>query len=151
MLTTAIGAIDKGTAAGMTSTGFSLTPVYMVQSDSLTLLPRSVVGSAIDIGAYEYEVNVGISLLTTTNQQTTTNIYPNPFNQSAKIRFQSSVKGVVTVKIYDNSGKCVKTISAFSANGCISINRDRLMTGFYYYEIIGNNDEIIGRGKMIVM
>ena len=149
LLSTAIGAIDKGAAAGVTSTGFSLTPLYMFQSDSLALLPRTVVGSAIDIGAYEYEGNVGINQLRKTNYEL--RIFPNPVVKASIISFQSSINGNVTVKIFDNTGKIVKTISGTFQNGCITIKREGLQTGMYYYVITGNDEVLVGKGKMLVL
>ena len=50
----AITAINLGTGAGNTNTSFSLTPASMYQSFNSALLPRTIIGGAIDIGAYEY-------------------------------------------------------------------------------------------------
>jgi len=62
LLSTAAGAIDQGTAAGITNTSYSLTPVNMYQSNSAALLPRTTIGGVIDIGAYEY-ANVSLPVV----------------------------------------------------------------------------------------
>ncbi len=50
----ATAAINQGTLCGSTSTGYGLTPLSMYQSNTMALSPRSVMGPAIDIGAYEF-------------------------------------------------------------------------------------------------
>jgi hypothetical protein len=47
-------AINAGTNAGSTNTFYSLNPSNMYNSHSSVLLPRTVKGGMIDIGAYEY-------------------------------------------------------------------------------------------------
>ena len=54
LLPSATAAIDNGIAAGVTNTSFYLTPVNMYRSFMFALLPRTILGSTIDIGAYEY-------------------------------------------------------------------------------------------------
>lgn len=78
----ATAAIDMGTNAGVTNTGYSLTPVNMYQSFDSALLTRTIIGGIIDIGAYEYAGTTGIK----ENQiQTNLSVFPNPSNGEFKI------------------------------------------------------------------
>lgn len=56
----AVQAINLGTVCGTASTGYSLTPQFMYQSNTTALNPRALSGPAIDIGAYEY-LSTGIN------------------------------------------------------------------------------------------
>jgi len=71
----ATGAIDQGIDAGMTTTSYSLTPVNSYLSFASALLPRSIIGGLIDIGAYEY---TGTSSTPKNQSQPVITIYPNP-------------------------------------------------------------------------
>lgn len=151
LLSTATSAIDKGTACGTTNEGYSLTPNYMSQNDSTSLLPRTIYGSAIDIGAYEYEGNVGINTLSTNNCQLSTKVYPNPFNNYTLIKLNSNSNyGQVIIKIYDNSNRCVKIIECIPQNDIIRIQKDDLSSGNYLYSIINKENELIGTGKFTI-
>ncbi len=68
-------AIDNGTNAGNTNTAFSLTPVNMYQSFTSAILPRTIIGAAIDIGAYEYSSSMGIA---ENQSEADIFIFPNP-------------------------------------------------------------------------
>lgn len=54
LLPSSTTAIDNGIAAGITNTSFSLTPLSMHRSFMFALLPRTILGGRIDVGAYEY-------------------------------------------------------------------------------------------------
>jgi hypothetical protein len=92
-------AIDQGTNAGITNTSYSLTPVSMYQSFTMPLLGRTITGSAIDIGAYEYNGVTGILQY----PHGEINIFPNP----SYGRMTVSGKGRMHFKLIDNRGEVV--------------------------------------------
>ncbi|NOS83797.1 MAG: T9SS type A sorting domain-containing protein [Ignavibacteria bacterium] len=64
--------------------------------------------------------------------------YPNPFNPTTKIEFSIPENGNVSVKVYDLSGKLVKTlVNSFvmSGNHSVDFNGDGLSSGIYLYEL----------------
>jgi hypothetical protein len=71
----ASAAINHGTNAGNTNTSYSLTPSNMYQSFTNNLLPRSISGGVIDMGAYEYTVPSTVEENELSNSAL---IYPNP-------------------------------------------------------------------------
>lgn len=105
LLPTAATAIDQGTAAGTTNTGYSLTPVNMYQAFTSPLLPRSIAGPAIDIGAYEFNSPNAIISSAATG---TLRIFPNPAagnvtistsaSDEARVLTISSLTGAVVYK-----------------------------------------------------
>lgn len=63
--------------------------------------------------------------------------YPNPFNPVTKIEFSLPEGGIVTVKVYDISGKLVKTLLnnyMLSGSHSIDFNGEGLASGIYLYE-----------------
>jgi len=69
--------------------------------------------------------------------------YPNPFNPSTIIKYSVPQRGIVTIKVYDNSGKEITTLVneekqagdysvEFSASGG---NTGKLASGIYYYKM----------------
>lgn len=64
--------------------------------------------------------------------------YPNPFNPTTKIDFELPNDGNVTVKIYDNKGSEVKTLTdEFKSAGYYTVNFSGadLASGVYFYKI----------------
>ena len=70
----ALSAIDQGTLAGSTNSGYSLLPTSMYTSFDAVLQPRVVEGGAIDVGAYEYAVPIGTGNRLWRESQ----VFPNP-------------------------------------------------------------------------
>jgi hypothetical protein len=70
-----------------------------------------------------YEYQVGITEATNTAVQTLSlDIHPNPFVQSLSIKFQNPGEKEVTIKVYDITGRLVKTLHKGITNqGCTLI------------------------------
>ncbi|MGH2574990.1 MAG: T9SS type A sorting domain-containing protein [Ignavibacteria bacterium] len=70
--------------------------------------------------------------------------YPNPFNPSTKISFSIPVDGIVSIKIYDITGREVMTlINMFKQKGNYSLELDarNLPSGVYFYKLHSNGFE----------
>lgn len=68
--------------------------------------------------------------------------FPNPFNPVTKIRYDIPVSGNVSVKIYDNIGREVKSIvNEFKDAGyyTVEFNGSNLPSGIYYYKLETGN------------
>lgn len=88
----------------------------------------------------------GISMLQ--NSQSAIYLYPNPFANTATLKINSStILKNAEFKIYDVLGKEVKQIKVDASE--ITINRDELGNGIYFYKLI-NDEAIIATGKLIV-
>ena len=83
--------------------------------------------------------------------------YPNPFNPSTKIAYSIPVSGNISIKIYDLTGKEVKTLlNEFKSEGSydIEFNGSDLASGVYFYKLDavgkdGNNFLITKRMMLI--
>jgi len=93
-------------------------------------------------GNFEYfilsnEVEIGTPVQYDLNQN-----YPNPFNPTTKINFSIPEDGVVSLKVYDNSGKEVAVIlNEFKSAGYYSaeFRPVNLSSGIYYYKMEAGN------------
>ncbi|HRI85574.1 MAG TPA: T9SS type A sorting domain-containing protein, partial [Ignavibacteria bacterium] len=68
--------------------------------------------------------------------------YPNPFNPITKIAYSIPVSGIVTIKIFDITGREIKTlVNEFRNAGSYEIEFDGggLSSGVYYYKLETNN------------
>jgi hypothetical protein len=68
--------------------------------------------------------------------------FPNPFNPSTNISYELKNGSFVVIKIYDISGKEIKTlINCYQGRGkhYINFNGNTLASGIYFYEIIVRN------------
>jgi hypothetical protein len=75
-------------------------------------------------------------------------VYPNPFNANFTLKISADVNLTkAELRIVDLCGKEVKSVLINSNETVIS--RDNLQDGIYFYSII-NNNESIGKGKLIV-
>ena len=66
------------------------------------------------------------------------NNYPNPFNPTTIIKYQVPKDGLVTLKIYDELGREVKTlVNQYLSKGSYSINfnASSLASGVYFYQL----------------
>ncbi|MEO8666144.1 MAG: T9SS type A sorting domain-containing protein, partial [Ignavibacteria bacterium] len=83
--------------------------------------------------------------------------YPNPFNPNTKIEFDTPAESDVTIKLYDISGKVIKTIVKNSFNAgyhIVQLNSSDLPSGIYYYTIYAasnGNEKFIATKKMVVV
>jgi hypothetical protein len=142
LTTLATAAINQGTNAGVTNTSYSLIPVYMYDSFSSPLLPRTNQGIT-DIGAYELAGSSDI----TTLSQTIISVYPNPFSSSTKLEMPDHFNNVNCV-IYNCSGETVKEINNIPAQ-TINFHRDNLPIGLYFIRIAHEN-QVLGTVKLII-
>ena len=73
--------------------------------------------------------------------------YPNPFNPATTIRFALPEPGEITLKIYDPSGRLVKTlVSSYMGAGYHNViwnstndTGNRVASGLYFYELKSGN------------
>jgi hypothetical protein len=123
-------AINTGTNAGATNTGYNLTPSKAYQSFTTSLATRTISGSAIDRGAYEYyfpttslnevQLNDGVS------------IYPNPFTHQTCVNFKTEQINTL-ITLCDVTGKELLA-AKFSGKQC-TINRNNLAPGIYFIKV----------------
>ena len=73
-------------------------------------------------------------------------VYPNPFSQSTSISFPNKNKLSYNLRIFDLSGKIVRTIPNISDHQVV-VSKADLSVGLYYFELVG--DECY-RGKFVV-
>ncbi len=93
-------------------------------------------------GNFEYfnltnEVAIGIPQKFSVSQN-----YPNPFNPSTKIDFDLPVDGMVSIVLYDMSGKeAARIVNEFRSAGYYTVNFDAsgLSSGMYLYRISSDN------------
>lgn len=68
--------------------------------------------------------------------------YPNPFNPVTVINFSIPVKGLVTLKVYDITGREVKTLVndiKEAGNSAVTFDGSNLASGVYFYNIVSGN------------
>jgi len=82
--------------------------------------------------------------------------YPNPFNPTTKISYSIPVSGNISIKIYDLTGKEVKTLlNEFKSTGSydIEFNGSDLSSGVYFYKLdaSGSNSKGFVMTKRMVL
>lgn len=132
LITSATSLIDKGIPAGSTSSSYPLLPTSMYQSSSTASLPRTIKGSAIDIGAYEYSNITGISTLHL--KDSFSNIYPNPTNGQFTIGLKSFLEHQsYSLVILNSIGNIVYQSSLYQKETSLDISD--LNKGIYIIKI----------------
>jgi len=92
----------------------------------------------------------GVSVPTQTAGIYLSQNYPNPFNPNTRIEFSLEKSGRVVLKIYDSTGRLVKTLlDGYREAGPLSViwngtdeNGRRQSTGVYLFELHGDGDWI---------
>ncbi|MCL5027795.1 MAG: right-handed parallel beta-helix repeat-containing protein [Bacteroidetes bacterium] len=83
--------------------------------------------------------------------------YPNPFNPTTAIRYQLSADSYVTLKIYDELGREVKTlVNQYQDKGRydINFNASNLASGIYFYQLhasTGSVQSFVSTKKMLLL
>lgn len=106
--------------------------------------PR-IVGSIIDVGAYEYQGPISIVYYDLVN---TTVIYPNPFNYFTSIQLNQNLFNA-ELNIFDQFGQLIKTTTNISGDR-IRIDRHNLAAGLYFFRLTQNN-KAIATNKLIIV
>jgi len=100
------------------------------------------------IGCY---LSAGINQIS--DHETTITISPNPFTTTTTLTLQGTYQNP-SLFIYNLLGQVVETLHATSlqsgTNTQLTINRERLASGMYFYKLIDENNEVIGLGKMVI-
>ncbi len=78
--------------------------------------------------------------------------YPNPFNPSTTIRYRLPATGKVTLTLFDQTGRKVKTlVNGFQQSGSYALKVDMagLSSGIYYYRL--KSGSFINTRKMVLL
>jgi len=93
-------------------------------------------------------VVAGIPIIST-KQNNVISLYPNPFNNSCTILINENNLHNAELKIYDIVGQEIKSVS-IGNNKQITLNRDNLPSGMYFYRLIQNKTEVLSNGKFVI-
>ena len=131
--------------------------LYMFDGDTLHLPATDLAGNSrivndrIDMGASEYDPDIGIDDNPTPNTQhpKLLEAWPNPFHYSTNIAYIQEEYGSATIRIYNLNGRCVKTLmdtKGSRGEGTIVWNGkdqqgNELKTGTYIISLIVNGQE----------
>jgi len=125
--------------AGIQDTMF----VYNDDQDTLYIPPMDYIGSAPDMGAYEYgdptKMKEKIEL---PKQYTLNQNYPNPFNPSTTIEFTLPKSEFVEMKVFNILGKEITTLVAMKltqGNHSYTFDGKNLASGVYYYQLVAGD------------
>ncbi|MDR3668078.1 MAG: arylsulfotransferase family protein [Ignavibacteriaceae bacterium] len=116
-------------------------------NDDKQMIARQVIlsGTTNDVAS----LNSGVSVL---DQFSLSQNYPNPFNPTTVIHYEIAADALVTLKIYDELGREVKTlVNQYQNKGKYDINfiAVNLSSGIYFYQLKTGN--FISTKKMLLM
>jgi hypothetical protein len=114
--------------------------VYNEGSDTLNIPPMYYIGSAPDLGAYEYgdPSLIRQESISLTNNYSLNQNYPNPFNPTTMIEFHLEENSHVFLQIYNIEGRLVSTLidkKMTIGNHRVEFNANNLANGIYIYQI----------------
>jgi hypothetical protein len=130
-------AVNQATNPGTTNTGYSLLPTSEYVAFTNNLYPRIIQGT-LDIGAYEYNSNLGLA---NTKKTKDLFIYPNPSNGVFYLKANSEINFLT---VTDNLGNLI-----YSSNhpSCEKIDLSNYLAGVYHVSI--NMDKQIINYKIL--
>ena len=127
----AAAAIDQGVNAGSTTAAYPLIPVYQYQAHTSALISRSVLGSAMDIGAYEYAGTAGIYPEALAEE---IRVWPNPSTGLFQLDFQNSEQPA-DITVYNALGSVVFSGSHADKPSPYLLDLSMLTEGVYFLKI----------------
>jgi hypothetical protein len=129
-----IGGGNMGDNLGLTSGNGKLYPVWMANYTGTFQVWSATIDYAT-IGIQQVSTEIPKEFILKQN-------YPNPFNPSTNIEFSIPKSAYTTLKIYDLTGKLVRTLAEQQlSSGVYSANWDAsdVSSGFYIYRIVSGN------------
>ncbi len=92
--------------------------------------------------------NINLGIPNHSDQQLLIKIYPNPFSTATTLTLQGTVRNP-TLFIYNLLGQEVKSIPV-GTNKQVTIPRNNLPAGMYFYKLVEENKEPLAIGKLLV-
>jgi len=117
------------------------TSLFIWEEDTvLNLTPDQYVGTAPDLGCYEYDATQGVNpgSAMVPEKLTISSLYPNPFNSELTLDYDIPARGKTTITIYDiNGGEVSSIIDAVIAPGhhSTTIDFSQMASGAYIIKI----------------
>ena len=107
-------------------------------------------------GNYEFHNLNGELVIGTPNKFDVSQNYPNPFNPETKIDYNLPFESKVTIKVYDISGREVKTLANDTKQAgyyTVGFNGSDFASGMYFYRITaeGNGQKFVTMKKMLMI
>jgi hypothetical protein len=118
-------------------------PPTIVSSGGVALSPHTIANRGSD--ETSICTTAGITEIKNNNYLL---LSPNPFTTTTTLTLQGTCHNP-SLFIYNLLGQEVRSIP-IGSNTQLTINRDHLASGMYFYKLIDENKEVIGIGKMIV-
>jgi FlgD Ig-like domain len=157
-LSTAAQPVDQAVALPVVIDSVQpLRSMYKAVADGMT---RTVVGKAMDLGAFEYGLTsiVRIEEASKLSRFLLTQNYPNPFNPSTTIKYELSVTSFVSLKVYDILGREIITlVNKIISAGTHTVQWDgtnslgqKVGSGVYFYQVKAESG-ITKTQKMILL
>ena len=154
-----IGVVGKTTNRGQTwqimnNGGYTVYHTTMVHPDTMFSICGNTPGGQImkfskgvTSGGFTYEYNIPKDFSLKQN-------YPNPFNPTTTIEFDLPKAGIITVKIYDITGREYKSeinnLYLKAGNFKMFFSGDNLSSGVYFYSILIEG-KIVDTKKMLMI
>ncbi len=117
--------------------------VYNDGQDTLFVPPLDYIGSAPDMGAYEFDPSTGITEKPNVPlEYSLSQNYPNPFNPLTMINYQLPKTNYVELTIYNLLGQKVATLVSGkqkAGNHQVEWDASRFASGVYYYQLMAGD------------
>ncbi len=109
-------------------------------------------GGFVDMGAYEVDFGTGTKESLTQKISAWHSVYPNPFTDQTKIRYELDRKTKVVINLYNSSGELFQTLLSEqkeAGNHELRFSSGIFPAGIYFYRI--STDSKQATGRMILM
>ncbi len=118
------------------------TPFYSTECNNVGPVPFSVPNYISPCNSNSTSVSI------INNKENTISLIPNPFTTTTTLTLQGTYNNP-SLFIYNLLGQEVRSIPV-GTNKQITINREQLSSGMYFYKVMDENKEILSIGKMIL-
>lgn len=142
----AVGSPQNGTLCGYTAIPFSVYSLALVATTPVTVSPLNS-GTLAGINIFTssgMSMEAGCIVGIEESHIITANVFPNPANDFLTIE---KPFGEATFQLYNNLGQCVRSVQLVGTRTDISVAE--LAEGVYYYNVVDQDQQLIGTGNVV--
>lgn len=112
--------------------------------------PDTASGGSEDIRAFIVKfAPLAIAVIPITAASNEQLVYPNPFNETAKVQIPETLKGSAVLDVYTMTGQVIRSLHVAEGAKTFTVNKNGMACGLYIYDLHSQKSDVHFRGRLI--